>query len=146
MMPVLVWLIAIVLGATALIHLYWAAGGMWPADDEKTLARTVVGSNGIRTMPPRWLTMLVALGIALAAFWPMMWLDWIATPLPHWLVTAGMVVLCLVFLGRGIAGFVPAIKRMNSEEPFATLNARYFSPLIIFLGAAFVYLLSTNPW
>jgi len=143
---VLVGLIAAVLGLAAAIHFYWLAGGLWPARDEQALARTVIGIEGIRKMPARWLTGLVMLGIALAAIWPMLWLGWIASPLPHWLTTAGMVVVCVVLLGRGFAGYSPAMKRLNCEEPFATLNARYFSPTIILLGLAFAILLSTNPW
>lgn len=138
--------IALVLGLTSALHFYWAAGGVWPARDEQSLARAAIGGNGIRKMPPRWITALVAIGIGMAALWPMLWLGWIATPAPDWLLTAGMVALCLVFIARGVAGFVPAVRRMNSEEPFATLNARYFSPLIVLLGLAFIGLLLTNPW
>lgn len=146
MTMLLVGLIAVVLGLAAAIHLFWVAGGLWPCSDEQSLARMVIGIKGIRNMPARWLTALVALGIALTAIWPILWLGWIASPLPHWLDTTGMVVLCLVLLGRGFGGYSPAMKRLNCEEPFVTLNARYFSPIIILLGAAFAYLLSTNPW
>ena len=137
--------IVLVLGATSALHFYWAAGGLWPGRDEPSLARTVIGANGIGKMPARGLTIVVATCIALAAIWPMLWLGWIATPVPQWLLTTGMIVLCLVFMGRGIAGFVPAVKRMNSEEPFATLNARYFSPLIVLIGMIFIALLLTAP-
>ncbi len=75
----------------------------------------------------------------------MLWLGWIVTPAPDWLLTAGMAVLSMVFIARGIAGFVPAVKKMNSEEPFATLNARYFSPLIVLLGLILTVLLLTDP-
>lgn len=137
--------IALVLGLTSVLHLYWAAGGLWPASDEQGLARAVIGANGITRMPDRWLTAAVAICIALAAVWPMIWLRWIATPAPDWLLTAGMAVLCLVFLGRGVAGFVPAVRKLNSEEPFASLNARYFSPLILVLGLALAGLLLLDP-
>lgn len=137
--------IALVLGLTSVLHFYWAAGGMWPARDEQSLARTVIGGNGIAGMPDRRLTIAVAICIGLAAIWPMLWLGWIVTPAPDWLLTAGMAVLSIVFIARGIAGFVPAVKKMNSEEPFATLNARYFSPLIVLLGLILTVLLLTDP-
>lgn len=137
--------IALVLGLTSVLHFYWAAGGMWPARDEQSLARTVIGGNGIAGMPDRRLTIAVAICIGLAAIWPMLWLGWIVTPAPDWLLTAGMAVLSIVFIARGIAGFVPAVKKMNSEEPFATLSARYFSPLIVLLGLILTVLLLTDP-
>lgn len=137
--------IALVLGLTSVLHFYWAAGGMWPARDEQSLARTVIGGNGIAGMPDRRLTIAVASCIGLAAIWPMLWLGWVATPAPDWLLTAGMAVLCVVFIARGIAGFIPAVKKMNSEEPFATLNASYFSPLIVLLGLILTLLLLTDP-
>lgn len=137
--------IALVLGLTSVLHFYWAAGGMWPARDEQSLARTVIGGNGIAGMPDRRLTIAVASCLGLAAIWPMLWLGWVATPAPDWLLTAGMAVLCVVFIARGIAGFIPAVKKMNSEEPFATLNARYFSPLIVLLGLILTLLLLTDP-
>lgn len=136
--------IFVILALTAALHVYWAAGGLWPGKDGASLARTVIGANGIDRMPPAWLTGLIAIGIAAAALWPMLWLGWIAAPLPGWLVTTGMIVLTLVFLGRGAVGFVPAVQAANSEQPFATLNARYFSPLIVVIGLALLWLLVAN--
>lgn len=130
-----------ILAVAAVLHIYWAAGGLWPGRDEKSLARTVVGSNGIEAMPPRWITGLVSVGIFLAGLWPMFWLGWIDLPLPSWLITAGMIVLTLIFAGRGVAGFVPAVRRANAVQPFATLDRRYFSPLIVAIGLGLTYLL-----
>lgn len=126
---------------TAIIHVYWAAGGYWPGTDSRSLAKAVVGTNGIEKMPPNWITGLVSLGIFLAALWPLFWLEWIVLPLPRWSVAAGLIVLTLIFLGRGVAGFVPAIRRANSEEPFASRDRRYFSPLILLIGIGLLYLL-----
>ncbi|MEL6921191.1 MAG: DUF3995 domain-containing protein [Pseudomonadota bacterium] len=146
MNTILVWIITVTLLFTAIIHAYWAAGGVWPGRDEKSLARTVVGTNGIEAMPPRWIIGIVAVAILVAAFLPMAWLGWINIPLPSWTLTAGMAVLTLIFIGRGIGGFVPAVRRMNSEEPFATLDAKFFSPLILAVGLALSYLLMASPW
>ncbi|MEO1745111.1 MAG: DUF3995 domain-containing protein [Pseudomonadota bacterium] len=146
MTSALTWLITVILVITATIHAYWAMGGVWPGTDDRSLAKTVVGTNGIETMPPRWITGLVTVAIFAAAFLPMAWLGWISVPLPSWTLTTGMMVLTLIFLGRGLGGFVPAVKRMNSEEPFATLDAKYFSPLILAVGLALSYLLIVNPW
>ncbi|WP_026481335.1 DUF3995 domain-containing protein [Ahrensia sp. 13_GOM-1096m] len=144
MTTILVLFIFVVLAITALIHIYWALGGLWPGINEKTLSKTVIGSTGIKAMPPRWVTALVSVGIWGAAIWPMLWLNWIPHPLPNWIVTAGMFVLTAIFIIRGLGGLLPIARHMNSEEPFATLNLRYFSPLITLLGVMMFYLLFTN--
>lgn len=138
-------LIAIILSALlaliGLMHFYWAIGGLWPGKDEKSLARTVIGVKNIKKMPPMALTLLVSLAILAAAFWPLMWRGIIDYPLPQSLIWLGMIALTFVFLGRGIAGYLPFFKRSNGEQPFARLNARYYSPLCLLLGAGFAVLL-----
>ena len=126
-----------VLAIVALVHLFWAFGGKWPGKDDLSLARTVVGTNGIEKMPPRWITFIVAILIVLAALWPFGWLHWKETFLPKWFWSLGMMGLTLIFVARGIAGYVPAIKQQNSEQPFARLDARYYSPLCLVLGSLF---------
>ncbi|WP_163602926.1 DUF3995 domain-containing protein, partial [Klebsiella pneumoniae] len=54
------WLVFIVLTIVAALHLYWGFGGLWPARDQLSLARTVVGSKGISAMPSRGVTVVVA--------------------------------------------------------------------------------------
>jgi hypothetical protein len=48
--------------------------------------------------------------------------------------------IALVFLGRGIAGFTSAWRRLTPEMPFARLDVRYYSPLCLVLGAGFIVL------
>ena len=52
---------------------------------------------------------------------------------------AGLAV-ALVFLGRGVAGFTPAWRRHTPEQPFATLDVRYYSPLCLAIGIGFAAL------
>ncbi|WP_018688286.1 DUF3995 domain-containing protein [Ahrensia kielensis] len=47
MTTILALFIFVVLAITALIHIYWALGGLWPGTNEKTLPQTVIGSTGI---------------------------------------------------------------------------------------------------
>lgn len=133
-----------ILTVTGLLHLYWGLGGLWPGSDERSLSRSVVGARGMNGMPPRWVTLAVSLGILLAGAWPLFWTGLIALSLPSWIVTAGMIVLTMVFLIRGIAGYVPAFRRIYCEQPFAGLDRRYFSPLIIFIGLSQALLLITH--
>lgn len=130
-----------VLAIVAAFHVYWALGGLWPGTDEVSLARRVVGSSGIRHMPSREMTLAVAGLIFFAALWPLMWAALIPYPLPQSLVWLGMVVLAIVFAGRGLAGYWPGFRSHFPEEPFATLDRRCYSPLCIAISLGFILLI-----
>jgi hypothetical protein len=133
-------LLTLVLGLVALLHAYWGLGGLWPGESEADLIARVIG-DGRRHMPPRPVTWIVACLIGIAAIWPLI-LDLRTLPFPvNWLATAGGLVLALVFLGRGVAGYTPGWRRGHSAEPFASLDRSYYSPLCLVIGAAFAYLL-----
>jgi len=148
-------LLAVFLGFLLLvisaIHFYWALGGVWPASDEITLVKTVIGSppskNGIpASMPPRMLTFLVAIAILAAAFFPIIWAGLILPyPIHASLVMIGMWVLTAIFLLRGITGMLPFFDRFSPEEPFRSLNRKYYSPLclLIALGLGLLIYLAT---
>jgi len=133
--------LSIILGLISAIHFYWAFGGIWPGTDKTSLARTVIGENNISRMPPSWLTFAVACAIAVAALWPLMWRSFVPYFLPQGLLWAGMIALSIVFIGRGIAGYMPFFTSITSEQPFARLNALYFSPLCLIIGTGFLALL-----
>ncbi|MEP3430737.1 MAG: DUF3995 domain-containing protein [Roseibium sp.] len=124
------------------VHLYWGFGGLWPAKSELELARTVVGANGIETMPSAALTVVVAVLIFAASLLPLAWTHLLPLPdlVPSVLVFAGMIALTGVFLLRGLIGFTPYFAKMNAEEPFRTLDRKYFSPLCLILGIGFLAL------
>ena len=140
-MNILAFAIFIILSAVSLVHLYWAFGGVWPGKDQKTLASTVIGVADMEQVPPATLTIAIAVAIFAAALWPLMWQGIVDILLSQMLVWLGMWVLIIVFIGRGIAGYMPFFKKSNSAEPFARLNARYFSPLCLLLGAGFATLM-----
>ncbi len=132
--------IALVLGTTAALHLYWALGGLWPGRSAADLESRVIGSRTGR-MPPPLLTIGVALAIGLAGLWPLMYLGQVASPLPRGLVVAGMWVLAGIFLLRGLVAYVPGLWQGGQDLPFYRLNRRWFSPLILAIGAGFSWLL-----
>ncbi|MEM1289112.1 MAG: DUF3995 domain-containing protein [Pseudomonadota bacterium] len=134
-------LVGAILMAVALLHLYWALGGLWPGKDEATLTRTVFGENDRTQMPDQNITAVVSGFIALAALWPLMWIGAYQPPLPGWLLGLGMIALTVIFLGRGAAGYVPMVVNQHAEQPFASLNARYYSPLIVAIGVIMFILL-----
>lgn len=129
-----------VLTLVAGLHVYWGIGGVWPGSDRLTLARSVVGFRGVKVMPSASASLAVAACLVLAALWPSALAGLFATPFEPAGLVAGSVLLALVFLGRGLAGYLPAWRRLTPEEPFATNDRRWFSPLCLALGAGFLFL------
>jgi hypothetical protein len=140
-MNILAMVLFIVLATIAALHFYWAVGGLWPGKDEASLAKTVIGAKGIKKMPPQALTLFVSGAILVASLWPLMWRAVIPYALPQLLLWLGMLLLTFVFIGRGIAGYLPFFQRTNCEQPFARLDRHYFSPLCLLIGAGFAVLL-----
>ena len=133
-----------VLTAIGLIHVFWALGGVWPGTDERSLARSVVGAKGIGHMPPPGLALVVAALLFGAALVPLTWLDFILGFVPERFTAVALLALGLVFAVRGIAGYTPWFRTSNPEEPFATLDKRFYSPLCLALSAGFATLLLTG--
>jgi hypothetical protein len=132
--------LAAVLAALAGIHLYWAVGGVWPGTDQKSCARAVAGFRGIDRMPPPAAGMAVALALFAAAGLALVLSGGPeSTPASSLILLLGVGV-AIVFLGRGIAGFTPAWRRLTPEMPFARNDVRWFSPLCLAIGAGFVLL------
>jgi hypothetical protein len=130
---------AILLLITAL-YVYWGIGGIWPGRDAASCARAVVGFRGVEEMPSPPAAFAVAACLALATLWPMALEGVFATPFAPGGLAATAVMIGLIFLGRGIAGFTPWWRRLAPEQPFARLDTRLYSPLCILLGAGFVVL------
>jgi hypothetical protein len=124
--------------AIAIAHFMWSMGMSWPIRDKAMLAQTVIGRPGV-TQVPRLISLLVAIlaltsgtiGLALAdEIWGGMWLT---------LAGAG---LAAVFLARGVLGYTGGWRAQFSEEPFATLDRRNYSPLSLLIGAGFLLLVA----
>ncbi len=131
--------IALVLLAIAALHAYWGFGGVWPGRDAADCARRVGGARraaharaGPQLRGRRSARRRVA-GHAVSR-------ELIDLPIPAGLVFLVAIAAALVFLGRGIAGFTPAWRRLTPEQPFATLDVRYYSPLCLAIGAGIAIL------
>lgn len=138
--------LAIVLAACGLLYLFWAAGATFPFANEQALARSLIGRRGITRLPSRaafvYLGFLL-LAAALAAFL----LGGFSEAVPEskpFLAPVGLL-LGFVFLGRGIAGVLPAFERAAPEQPYLSLNRRFYSPLCAVAGAAFLFLALALP-
>ena len=134
------WGLTVVLAAIAGLHFYWAFGGLWPCDDERSLVRTVIGHADRKRMPPFWMTIVVAVMLAAMTSWPLVLagLAWAIVGLP--LMIAGSAILTALFLTRGVAGYVPAWRRLYPVQPFARLDRTLYSPLCLVPGTGFLAL------
>jgi hypothetical protein len=140
--------VSAILAATAALHLYWAAGGLWPGRSPRQLVDTVIGNPRRNKMPPVWLSALVGIALAGAALLPLLIapLFWnVFIPFSYslfvlWRAMAAAFLVALVFLARGIAGYLPFWRRLHPAEPFATLDVILYSPLCLLLGLAFLFL------
>jgi hypothetical protein len=121
----------------AFAHLLWSLGNTWPIRNEQLLAQTVVGAPGITRMPNRLLTFVVALAIFAAGIIALSLADHDSGGLPFTLLG---VLLALVFIARGGAGYTARWRARFPTEPFASLDRRTYSPLCLWIGAGFVIL------
>nr|WP_287328705.1 DUF3995 domain-containing protein [Mesorhizobium sp.] len=86
----------------------------------------------------------VAACLGLATLWPLALEGVFATPFPKAGLAATALLIALVFLGRGIAGFTPWWRRLAPEQPFARLDVGYYSPLCLVVGLGFAVLAITE--
>ncbi|MBO6896690.1 MAG: DUF3995 domain-containing protein [Shimia sp.] len=114
----------------AALHLLWAIGAWMPIRDEAALARATVGAPGITKMPGPIPCALVFVALSFAASLPHL------TTFPQRSLL--LLSIAAVFLLRGIAAYLPAWRKLVPEEPFATLDQRYYGPLCLVLGASFL--------
>jgi hypothetical protein len=138
-------LVALLLSATvsaiAVLHASWGLGNHWPAASPERLARSAVGMPGLTRMPGPAQCFAVAAILAGVASWPLFATGLLAEAWPRWLTLLAGATIAAVFLGRGIAGYTSAWRRRFPEEPFATYDRSYYSPLCLVLGAGYLLIL-----
>ena len=127
-----------VLAAIAVLHAAWGLGSHWPCESEASLVATAGGTPGARRMYPPSSCFLVAALLAGVSAWPLFAAGLLATAWPHWLTQLAGAGIAAVFVARGIAGYVPAWRRLHSAVPFATLDRRLNAPLCLALGVGFI--------
>ncbi|KDA02231.1 DUF3995 domain-containing protein [Hyphomonas oceanitis] len=134
-----------VLTVIGFAHVAWAFGASFPYANRQALARAVVGRRGITQMPSMTASLFVAVCILGAAVWAALLGRLVMLPVSPWLLLAGGMVLSAVFLFRGIIGVMPAFERALPEQPFLTLNRRFYSPLCVLIGLGFLALTIALP-
>jgi hypothetical protein len=131
--------LSVVVFGISFLHFQWSRGSFWPEANEEALARAVVG-DGRRHMPSPVACIAVSAVLALVALWPLCVAAGVTDlPVPQTSVTIGG-----VFVGRGLAGYVPRWRELFSDEPFATRDKRFYSPLCIVLGLGYAALGSAD--
>jgi uncharacterized membrane protein len=96
-------------------------------------------------MPSPGLSLLVALAIAVTAIWPLLLEQMPGVAATRPFILLGGLAIMAVFLLRGVAGFLPAWRRLHPREPFASYDRRYYSPLCLLIAAGYAVLLLQGP-
>lgn len=128
-------LIAVLLAIGAL-HLYWGLGGRWPGHDDASLVSIVAGAKSGRMYG---LAACAAVAFALASAAAVVGVrhSVIMSSGVAWIVTAGYVVLILVFALRGLAPYFTPAYEYARGTPFFDLNRLYYAPLCLLIAAGF---------
>nr|WP_321441490.1 DUF3995 domain-containing protein [uncultured Hyphomonas sp.] len=144
--PILSIVIAGILAITGLLHALWGMGVTFPAANAQQLARMVVGRRGITKMPSTMACLFVAASLFAFAFLALVLGGYAHVPVSKWLVAAAGAGAALIFMGRGILGVLPAFEQALPEQPFLSLNRRFYSPLIFLIGIGFALLTLALPY
>lgn len=130
-------LMFVALLAVSFAHWIWAAGKTWPIRDEKLLAQTVVGTPNVTRMPPRLLSLAVAIATLAAGVIALSLAD--HTGGGTMLNLVGLA-LAAVFLARGSVGYTSWWAQKTPEPNFRLNDRRVYAPLCLLLGSGFVAL------
>jgi hypothetical protein len=128
---------AIVYGI-AVLHASWGLGGHWPAASAERLAKAAVGTPSVSRMPGPVACLIVAALLAGVASWPLLAAGLLPEAWPRWLTALAGAGVAAAFVARGVAGYMRAWRRRFPEQPFATYDRRYYSPLCLALGAGYL--------
>jgi hypothetical protein len=133
-------IVFVVLAVIAALHAAWGFRLFWwPAADERGLTALVVGRTGQTRMPDTPACLVAAAAILVAGLVALALADIIDIGAPR-LVTAVGVLVVAVFAGRGVATYLPVWRRRFAQQPFATMDRRFYGPLCLLLAAAFALL------
>lgn len=127
-------LVALTLLLIAAVHFLWATGSHWPAVDEKTLAKTVVGSKDITSMPRRRASFMVAVVMLGATHVVLVSAGLMPGFLLDRMYKIILVAMILIFSFRGLAAYAPFWRGLVPEQPFARLDMILYGPLCLVIA------------
>jgi len=140
-MSLIAIIIFAILTIISLIHIIWANGIFWPAKDEYSLVKMVVGEPSMRQMPSKKLTYIIAIIIFLGGIFALWGGGIITLPLPLWIRELALFLLAFVFGTRGLAPLIVGKKLGEKTEPYKTLDKIIYAPLCLIISIGFVILL-----
>ncbi len=143
-MSIIAIIIFITLTIITLLHLMWANGIYWPAKDEYSLVKMVIGEPNMRQMPSKKLTYFIALAIFLGGIIALWGANIIAIPLPLWIREFALFILAFIFGTRGLAPFLIAKQMGERTQPFKSLDRSLYAPLCLLTAIGFIIFL-VNP-
>lgn len=123
-------LVATVLTADALLHLYWTTGATWPAADAGSLSEAVLGTD-VPFTPPILLPLVTLLLAAAACV-----LLQARTPRRHTLLRLGTWAVAGGLTLRMLAGVFWLFTKETTDAPFYWLNLALYTPLCAALAVA----------
>lgn len=122
-------LVATVLTADALLHLYWTTGATWPAADAGSLSEAVLGTD-VPFTPPILLPLVTLLLTAATCV-----LLQARSPRRHVLLRLGTLAVTAGLTLRMLAGVVWLFTK-ETDTPFYWLNLALYTPLCAVLAVA----------
>ena len=123
-------MIASIFGGLALLHVYWALGGV-----RGFIAALPTKGDTPLFMPTPTITILVAITLFVGCALVLANTGYLGDGIPIWLLRVGIWAMAAVLLLRALGDFryVGVFKRVR-DTAFARRDTRYFSPLCFFLA------------
>lgn len=121
---------AIIFIALALLHVYWAFGGLWGKD-----VVVPIGKSGQKLFVPGVLsTLVVAIGLLIFALGNLSIKYLLVLPLNPLFLQYGILVIGLIFLVRAIGDFnYVGLMKKHKTSDFARHDSFFYTPLCLIL-------------
>ena len=124
-------ILSVVCTLITVIHLYWFFGGNWG------LQHVIPTKNALEDFrpPPKFATLLVALGMFLIGLMYLVKAEIILFEIPNWISKYGYWLIPSIFIIRAIGEFkyVGFFKKIQ-QTVFAEADTKWFTPLSLCIG------------
>ena len=125
----------------SLIHIGWGFGLVWPAKDQQSLVKAVIGEPNMHLMPSKKLLLIIAFAFFISGVFALWGGYIIAPPLPLWIRELILFLSAFAFGTRGLAPFLIAKQLGERTQPFKTLDRVLYAPLSLIISIGFIILL-----